>query len=863
MTLYRLLLRLLPASFRVEYAGEMQAVFARERLEARGIAVPAVWLAAIADVVSTAARVHLDLLAQDLRYVGRTLRRSPGFALTAVLLVALGIGATTAAFSITDFVLIRPLPFPEPARLVTLWETTPGFPTMELSPANFRDFKAGARSFESLGVFTSDGATLTTDEEPIRVPGVRFNADMLPTLGVAPMLGRPFTAEEDRPGAAGTVILSYALWQRRFGGASDIVGRSVVLDDLPHTIVGVMPATFHFPGPEVQFWRTARFGEREYQDRGNNLAYGVGRLRPGVTMSQADAEMRAVAAQVRQQYPNENKGVGAVVLPLDGDVGGRPRLMLLALSAAAACVLLIASANLANLLLARALGRRRELAVRVAIGAGRERLVRQLMTESLVLAFAGGAAGIGLAVAAVPLLAQLVPSSLPLAAAPSVDMRVLLCTVALTAMTGVAFGLAPIVHVGRPDVDGLREGSRSGSAGRERLQSALVVVEIAASVVLLVSAGLLLRALMTVQAVDPGFRAEGVLTLRATLPMPQYSINATREAFYDRVLTAARRLPGVTSAGLVSFLPYSMRGGIFPVSVPGHDSDGPLVRTAKNVVGFRVVTPGYFAAMSIPIARGRDFAESDGLDRERVAIVSQSFVRQYFPTEDPIGRRFTLLNGECVIAGVAGDVKFRGLERQSEPQVYLVSRQQRDREMTFYSPHELAVRTSVPPASLAAAVRGVIRSIDPKIPISAVQTMEDLVGRETASRAVQVRVLGAFALAAFVLAAVGIHGLLSFAVSQRAQEIAVRIALGAGRRDILAMILGRGAMLALAGAIPGIAVAYAAGSSLQALLAGVRPADPATLVAVVSLTVVMTVAGTLLPALRAVRVNPIDALKSE
>ncbi|HEV3140039.1 MAG TPA: ABC transporter permease, partial [Vicinamibacterales bacterium] len=815
-------------------------------------------------VAVTAARVHTDLLQQDLRYVRRTLTRAPGFAITAVVLVALGIGATTAAFSVTDFVLIRPLPFPQPQRLVKLWESTPGYPTMELSPANYRDFKAAARSFESLGVYMSDAVTMTTEADPIRMLGARFSADLLPTLGVAPLMGRGFSDADDRPGAAGTIILSYALWQTQFGGDGGIVGRTIVLDDRPHTIIGVMPREFHFPASDVLFWRTNGFDERDYQDRGNNLAYAVGRLRTGVTIAQADAEMKVVAAQLRGQYPAENKDTGAVVLPLSEEVSDRSRLLLLALAGAAACLLLIACANLANLLLARALGRRRELAVRTAIGAGRERLVRQLMTESLLLAGVGGAVGIGLAVVSVPLLARLVPASLPIAAAPSVDLRVLAGAVALTFATGISFGLAPIVRVGRPDVDGLREGARSGSGGKERLRSALVVVEIMASVVLLVSAGLLIRALLTVQRIDPGFKSDGVLTLRASLPIPQYARVATREAFYSRVLDDVRAIPGVTGAGLISFLPMSsMRGGIFPLAVAGSDPSMANVRTANNVACLRYVTPGYFAALSIPITRGRDIADADDRDREAVAVVSESFVRRYFPDQDPIGRHFTLLGVDRVIVGVAGDVKFRGLERTSEPQVYYASKQMRDALMTYYSPRELAVKGSVAPATLAAAVRGVIRRVDPRVPVTALQTLDDLVGLETASRSVQVRVLGTFALAAFVLAAVGIHGLLSFTVSQRVQEIAVRIALGAPRREILLMVLRRGVRLAIAGVIPGIALAYAAGRSMEALLAGVKPADPATIAAAVTLAFVMTIVGSLAPAMRAIHVNPIDALKSE
>jgi predicted permease len=553
------------------------------------------------------------------------------------------------------------------------------------------------------------------------------------------------------------------------------------------------------------------------------------------------------------------------VFMLGDEVSQGSRQLLIVLSGAAGCVLLIACANLANLLLARALSRRRELAVRTAIGAGRERLVRQLMTESLLFAFVGGALGIGIAVVSVPLLARLVPATLPIAATPSVDVRVLLFAGVLTALTGIAFGLAPVLRVGgSPDLNALREGARSGGGPRERLRSALVVAEIVASVVLLVSAGLLIRALLTVQGIDPGFKPEGVLTMRTELPMPEYRRVVTREAFYNGVLREVRALPGVTAAAYVSFMPMSsFRGGIWPVSVKGDAEAAADVRSATNVASIRYVTPGYFDAMGIPVKRGRDVNESDNRDRQFAAVVSESFVKRYWPNEDPIGRHFTFAFADREVVGVAGDVRFRGLERQSEPQVYLSSQQVADGAITFYTPKALAVRTTAPPAQLAPAVRAVIRRADPRLPITDAQTLTDMVDLETASRSVQVRVLSAFALIAFVLAAVGIHGLLSFAVSQRITEIGVRMALGAQSIDIVSMVLGRCVTLALAGVVPGIAIAYAAGRSMEALLAGVKPADALTLASAVGLCVLMTVFGSLAPTLRAVRVDPITALRAE
>jgi predicted permease len=871
VTLYNLLLHFYPASFRNEYADEMRALFARRRREVSGLGAVALWVSTLGEVVRNAATVHLDIFRQDVAYSARAFRRTPGFVLTAILIVALGIGATTAAFSVTDFVLIRPLPFPDPARLVKVWETTPGYPRMELSAPNYRDWKAAATSYESMGVYHFESITITTAGEPRRFTGTSVSGDLFHTLSVAPVIGRSFTDADDVNGAPGTMILSYRLWQTEFGGDPGVIGRNLVaqvdFDTASYTVIGVMPREFHFPKSDVLFWITNRFDDRAYQpeERADNWLEAVGRLRHGVTLEQARAEMDVIAAQSRQAYPKENKGTGATVIGLGTEVSERSRLLLLALSGAAGCVLLIACANLASLLLARALSRRRELAVRTAIGAGRERLVRQLMTESLLLAAVGGALGITIAVASVPLLTRLVPATLPIAASPSVDVRVLLFAVALTALTGIAFGLAPVVRVGAsPDLDGLREGARAGGSRKERLRAALVVTEIVASVVLLVSAGLLIRALLAVQSIDPGFKPEGVLTLRTELPMPEYRRVVERDAYYTRVLQEVRALPGVKSAGFVSFLPISsFRGGIWPVAVKGDSEANDGIRSANNVAAIRYVTPGYFDTLSIPITRGRDVSDSDNRDRQFVAVVSESFVKRYWPNQDPIGRHFTFGLADREVVGVAGDVRFRGLERVSEPQVYLPFKQVADGEITFYTPKALALRTSVPPANLAQAVRDVIRRADPKLPVTEMQTLVDMVDLETASRAVQVRVLTAFAVIAFVLAAVGIHGLLSFAVSQRVQEIGVRLALGAQSVDILSMMAWRSMWLAIAGVIPGIALSYAVGRSMEALLAGVKPADTVTMGAAVGLSALMTVLGSLLPTLRAVRVDPMTALRAE
>ena len=863
--MYHVLLWLYPASFRNEYGGEMHAVFARRRAAAGPLGAIGLWLETIADVIGNAALVHWDLFRQDLSYSARMLRRAPGFAITAMLIVSLGIGATTAAFSVTDFVLLRPLPFPEPHRLVRLYEKTPAYSQLELSAANYRDWKQGSTVFESIGLHHGASANLVGIGEPQRVGGTAVSFDLFPTLRVQPLIGRLFTETDDREGAPGTLILSYRLWQSQFGGDPSILGRQLLLDAESFTVIGVMPQAFRFPVSDVQYWTPLRFNAEMYVDRNDNWHYSVGRLRAGVTLEQAQAEMDVLAAQTRLQFPAENKDVGAVLTRLEDDgVSQQARLMLYALSGAAACVLLIACANLANLLLARALERRRELAVRTAMGAGRERMIRQLITESLLLAVSGGALGVAIAYAAVPLLNRLVPTALPLASEPTVDLRVLLFAIALTVATGLAFGLAPLLRVGgEADLGGLREGARSGGGQKEGVRSALVIVEIGASVVLLVSAGLLMRALWNVQLTSPGFRPESVLTMQTPLPSPQFDRVATRAAFYSRVLSSVRALPGVTNAAFVSHLPMGrMKGGIWPVSM-----DGKPVNRAENKNGFlRYVTPGYLATLGVPLKVGRDIDESDAHDRQAVAVVSESFVTRFLPTEtlsSAIGHHFTFALQDRVIVGVSGEVKMRGLERRAEPQVYLPFRQVADGDMIGYIPRWLLVRTTSQPEAVAAPIRAVIRQIEPTLPVNDVATMTEVVERDTASRAAQVRVLAAFAVIAFVLAGIGIHGLLSFSVSQRAQEIGVRMALGAQSGDILHLIVRRSVMLALAGVIPGVVLAYIAGRSMEALLAGVKPADGPTLLAAVGLSALMTMVGSVLPTLRALRVDPITALRAE
>jgi predicted permease len=540
---------------------------------------------------------------------------------------------------------------------------------------------------------------------------------------------------------------------------------------------------------------------------------------------------------------------------------GQSRLLLLALCGAAGCVLLIACANLANLLLARALNRRRELVVRSALGAGRERLVRQSITESLVLALLGGALGVIIAIVSVPLLTRLVPATLPIAQSPSVDPRIILFAASLTLITGIGFGVLPAWRsAGQVDPGGLRDGTRSIGGRRERARSMLVVAEVMASVVLLISAGLLMRALLRIQDRDPGFRVANVLTLRTDLPEPKYDSTARRVVFYNEVLSNVRSIPGVTSAAYGTGLPMVMTGGIWRVLRDGEAPTGGPIERASS----RFVSPGYFASLSIPLRRGRDFEEIDDKDHTGVAVVSESFVKKFFGNGDPIGKRFTF-RGDIPLAvvGVVGDIRVRGPEQSSEPQVYMSYRQFPDGQGNFYAPKDLVIRSSIPAASLVRSVRQIVRRADPEQPISNIRPLAEVVSDATAARSVQVRILLAFAAIAFALAAIGIHGLLTFAVSSRQHEIGVRLALGAQRSDIVRMVMGKAALLTAAGVIPGLLIAYAAGRSMQSLLAGIEPADLVTFGAAGALCVVMTMLGSLLPTMRAVRVDPATAFRAD
>jgi len=866
--LYRRLLYLFPSSFRMEYGDEMCDLFAERSAGARGLARLGLFLGAVADVVTSAAAAHWDVLIQDLRYTVRSLNRARGFAIAAVAVIAIGVGANTAAFSVADFVLLRALPFPEPHALIRLcWgpRSGGGWGCMnQLSPANYRDYKAMTPSFQTLGAFTGIGVNLVEGGgDPQRLSGATVTGEVLPLLGVAPVLGRVFDSANGGGGDVGTVVLSYGLWQSQFGGDRNVLGRSVTLNGAPYQVIGVMPPGFYFPSRETQLWTHLVLREEAYADRDDNYLEAVGRLKPGVTMSQARADLNVVAERLARDYPATNGDAGFSFFAMRDNMSPRYRLMLLGLCGATLCILLLTCANLANLLLARAGARERELAVRAALGAGRERLVRQIVTESMILALAGGVPGVALAAAAVPLLALLVPDTLPVASQPSLDLRVLAFALAITTLTGLGFGLLPALRVGASGtgLSAVREGvGGAGGGQKQRLRSVLVAVEVAMSVVLLITSGLLIRAVWRIQSVDPGFVRERVIALKTVLPRPKYDMTQRRLQFYNRVLTDTRALPGVQSAAYITGLPMVMIGRITGVVIPGREVS---TRFRDEVASIRFVTPQYFRTMGIPLLRGRDIEDGDIQGRVPVAVVSESFGREFWPNEDPIGRTFESRGGPRTVVGIVGDVKVRGLERDNEPQMYAAAGQVPDTAFINDDPKDLVIRYTASLGALLPAVRATVRAADPEQPISDVRTMDDVVAGETATRRAQLRVLGALAVIAVLLSSVGIYGLLAFTVAQRSREIGVRLALGAEPAGVARMIVSQGMKLALVGVVPGVLVAYAAARGMRALLFGVAPADPATIFVAVALVCVMTLAGSLVPVLRAVRVNPMLALRAE
>jgi len=803
---------------------------------------------------------------RDARYGLRGLWRNPGFTLVAVLSLALGIGANAAIFSLVDAVLLRPLPFADPERLVMVWEEASfaGFPRNTPAPANYADWKAQNGVFEGMAALGDGSFNLTGDGEPEKVSAKSVTADFFPLLGVKPALGRAFLPEEDRPGANKVAILSHGLWQRRYGGESGIVGRDILLNGEKHTVIGVMPAGFQFLERYINLWVPLALGE-EIANRGGHYLTVVARMKPGVTVAQANADIQTIMARIARDHPDDAARLGALVLPLREEVAGEVRRPLMMLLVAVGFVLLIACANVANLLLARAASRSKEIAVRTALGATQGRLVRQLLTESLLLAATGGALGLLLAVWSFAFLKQLIPDGLALSAGLRIDPQALGYTLALSVVTGLVFGLAPALQASKADLnEALKQGGgRSGSgAGGSRLRGAMVVAQVALALVLLVGAGLLMQTLFRLRGEYSGLRPENLLTLRTNLPRGKYKEHSQRVAFYDQVLGRVTALPGVIAAGYTTSVPLEWKGGTSGFSVEGRVPEPGLSYDAIH----RQVSADYLKALGVSLRQGRYFDEHDREQAMPVAIVNETMARQYWPGTEVLGKRFKIGDPDSArpwltVVGVVSDVRQMGLDAPVKAEMYLPHPQTNYQE--WFTPSHLVIRTAGDPQGLVAAVRGVVRAVDPDQPVSNIRTMEEILGEESSTRRVGAVLLVAFAALALLLASLGIYGVLAYFVVQRRPEIGVRMALGARPRDVLGLVLKKGMSLALLGVGIGLCGALALTRLMASLLYGIGATDPLTLTLAALLLTGVALVACYLPARRATKVDPMIALRSE
>jgi predicted permease len=805
----------------------------------------------------------VDNVLQDIRFAVRQLRKSPAFTCTSVCTLALGLCASVAIFSFVDAALIRPLPYANPSRLVGVFERVPMFAQSNLSYADYLDWKKLNTVFSSLAAYQGGGATLATPEGAQRAPSARVSDDFFRTLGVAPFLGRDFQPGEDLPAAPRTVLLSYAAWQNRYGGQADVLGRKVTLNDEPNIIIGVLPAEFHFaPAGAAEFWTTLHASNSCDLRRSCHNLYGVARLRDGVSVRAAQANMVAFAQQLEQQYPDSNRGQGAAVVGLTETIVGNIRPILLVLLSGAALLLLIATVNVAGLLLVRSESRKREIAVRRALGASFARVVRQFVTEGLVLVAAGGALGLAGAWWAAQLLTRLVPARMiarmPFLNDVGLNLRVALFAAGIASIAAVLCAMTPVLHLSLSTTrDGLIEGSR-GAAGTtwRRLGSKLVVVELAMAMVLLAGAGLLGKSLYRVLHVDVGMQPDRLATLTIAAP-GTYSTDQQLVALERRVLERVAAIPGVTSVAATSRVPFNA-GNTTWIRVDGRPYHG-----EHNEVQFREVSASYFTALEARLVRGRHFTEQDGASAPPVAIINGAMARQYFPGEDPIGQRLvyapTSTRPAMEIIGVVDDIKEGALDAATAPTMYLSSAQ------SVSSSFSIVARTSQSEQAVLPALTAAIHEIDPGISAFFPSTMKDLRNESPSAylRRLSASLVGGFAALAWLLGIVGLYGVVAYSVSQRTREIGVRMALGAGRGAVHRLILREAGVLVAAGIAIGLVASIAAATSIRGLLFGVRSWDAPTLLAVAGVLGVSALLASYVPAQRAAAVNPVEALRAE
>ncbi len=802
----------------------------------------------------------MQTLWQDLKYAARTLRKSPGFTLVAVLTLALGIGANSAIFSVVHSALLQPLPYENPDRLYIIWESASqvGFPKNTPAPANFFDWQARSQSFSKMSALYTDGMNLTGDGQPEFLAGAQVSANFFEVFGVQPQRGRGFVRGEDAAGAGQVVVISNRLWQRRFGGDEGALGKVVHISGKPYTVVGVAPATFRFPSPEFDLWMPMPWDADDKTNRGNHFLYVVGRLKDGVTEQAAAAEIQTIAKQLEQEYPATNKNLGAHIESLRAYFAGDVRRPLWVLMGAVGLLLLIACVNIANLMLARATARRREMAIRAALGAGGARLVRLMLSESVLLAVCGGALGVALASAGLGALGALLPESIAFAGQITLNSTVLAFTLGISVVTGILFGLIPALQVRRVDLSSsLKAASQSIASGHRGLRSVLIAGEVALSLCLLVGAGLMMRTLMGLLNAPLGFQPENVLTLRTAIPPARYKDQNSRIRFFKQVTEKVRALPGVEAAGYTGHLPLVFQGDSVGVRIEGRPEDPAGI---PSIASIRVITPEYFRAMGMGIRAGRGFTEMDTEKVEPVMVVNEQFARKYFPGEEVIGKRVWRAGRWVTISGIVQDVRQWGVDIPPKEEMYVpMAQHQRD----YFLPQDLAIRTAGNPLAIADAVRQVVREVDPDQPVFRLRTLEDVVSFALAQRKLQSYLFGGFAGLALLLAAVGVYGVLAHLVSERTHEFGIRMALGAQRGDVLRLVLRHGLLMAGIGVVIGAGAALVLTRFMSGMLYGVKANDPATFASVAALLLVIAAAATYLPARHATKVDPMVALRYE
>jgi len=809
----------------------------------------------------------MNNLWKDIRYGFRMLASKPAFSIVAIITLALGIGANTAIFSVVNAVLLRQLPYEEPDRLVMVWEdaTFAGFPRNDPAPANFIDWNNQNKVFEDMAALSWVNLSLTGDGEPLQTWGYSVTTNLFSLLGVQPAIGRSFLPEEAEPGAGKVVVLSNRLWKTRFGGEREIIGREILLNDEKYTVVGVMPAGFEFMQGYIHLWVPLVNDQEMWSNRGSHYLSVVARMKQGVRLEQAQADIESITQGIARAYPDESFDgrLGSLVLPLRDQLAGESRTQLIVLLVAVGFVLAIACANIAALLLARAASRRREMAIRAALGAGRSHIIRQLIIESLMLALAGGVMGLLLAMWSFSFLESLIPEGMTLSTSLSLNWQVLCFSLLISLLTGIVAGLIPALQASRINLtEMLNQRDESASRGVSRIRSAMVVFEIALALVLLVGTGLMIQTFINLHDQYSFLQPEKVLTMKTRLPSSKYKESWQRNSFYEEVLARVTALPGVTAAGYTTSIPLAWKGGTSAVWPEGAQLKNGLSYDANH----RQVTEDYFKAMGIPLRGGRYFDKTDTKQSMPVLIVNETMARQYWSGEEAVGKRVKLGNPErdtpwATVVGVVSDVRQMGVDAPIKAEMYLPYRQ--SGIYVWFAPRDLAIRVTGDPMSLVTAISSEIHEVDPDQPISVISTMDELLGRETEHRQVGMILLATFAGVALLLAALGIYGVLAYSVAQRTREIGVRVALGANTSDVLKMVVKQGMWLATIGTAIGLLASFALTRLIESLLFGVSTNDFPTFICVAALLTFVALLACYIPARRATKVDPMTALRYE